>query len=136
TREDLLVDGVLLEEEPVADLTVYNAPAGWINRDARLVLIGVTPGFTQMEILYRETRRHLLAGVHPEEACRRAKYEASFSGSMRTNLIKMVVALGLHEMLGTSSPADLFGSAFRLLHTTSAVRYPTFCRGKNYTGSQ
>jgi hypothetical protein len=39
------------------------------------------------------------------------------------------------ELLGIPSASDLFGEASSLLHTTSAIRYPTFRHGENYTGS-
>ncbi|MGH7717261.1 MAG: uracil-DNA glycosylase family protein [Gemmatimonadaceae bacterium] len=136
SREDLLVAELELAEEPAEGLVVYDAPLGWVNPRARVVLIGVTPGFTQMQIVYRAVRRHLLAGMSPEDACRLAKYEASFGGSMRGNLVRMLDDLGVHEFLGVSSTADLFGSASHLLHTTSAVRYPTFLGSRNYTGNR
>lgn len=136
TREDLLVSAVKLAEDPREGLVVYDAPIGWVNRDARVALIGVTPGFTQMQIAYRAVRAHLLAGASPEDACRLAKYEASFGGAMRGNLVQMLDDLGVCDLLGVSSAADLFGSASHLLHTTSAVRYPTFLDGQNYTGSR
>ena len=88
-----------------------------------------------MEIAYREARQHLMAGRSLADACRLAKQEASFGGPMRGNLVRMLEELGLHKLLGISSVVDLFGSASHLLHTTSAVRYPTFKRGRNYTGS-
>ena len=62
TREDLLVPEVRLAEEATEELVVYDAPFGGINVGARLAIIGVTPGFTQMEIAYREARQHLMAG--------------------------------------------------------------------------
>ena len=136
TREDLLVPALKLAEDPNEGLTVYDAPFGWINQGARLALIGVTPGFTQMQIVYRVVRTHLLAGASTDDACRLAKYEASFGGAMRGNLVRMLDDLGVRELLGVSSTADLFGSASHLLHTTSAVRYPTFLHGRNYTGSR
>lgn len=136
TREDLLVPAVKLAEEPTEGLVVYDAPISWVNREARVALIGVTPGFTQMQIVYRAVRTHLLAGASPEDACRLAKYEASFAGTMRGNLVRMLDGLGVRELLGVSSAADLFGSASHLLHTTSAVRYPTFLGVRNYTGSR
>ncbi len=136
TREDLLVPEVQLAAEPTEGLVVYDAPIGWINRDARVALIGVTPGFTQMEIVYRSARRHLLDGASPEDACRLAKYEASFGGPMRGNLLQMLDELGVRELLGIRSAAELFGSASHLLHATSAVRYPTFRGAFNCTGSR
>ena len=135
-REDLLVPEVELAAEPTEGLVVYDAPFGWVNRDARVALIGVTPGFTQMEIVYRSVRRHLLEGASPEDACRLAKYEASFGGPMRANLVQMLEELGVPELLGIRSAAELFESASHLLHTTSAVRYPTFRGAENYTGSR
>jgi hypothetical protein len=136
TREDLLVPALKLAEDLHDGLTVYDAPVGWINREARMALIGVTPGFTQMQIVYRAVRTHLLAGASEEDACRLAKYEASFGGAMRGNLVHMLDQLGVCELLGIASAADLFGSASHLLHTTSAVRYPTFLGDQNYTGSR
>lgn len=136
TREDLLVPEVQLAAAPTESLVVYDAPIGWINRDARVALIGVTPGFTQMEIAYRSVRRCLLEGVSPKDACRLAKYEASFGGPMRANLVQMLDELGVRELLGIQSAAQLFGSTSHLLHTTSAVRYPTFRDTLNYTGSR
>jgi hypothetical protein len=56
-REDLLVPEIILAEDPAGALTVYDAPLGWINPNARIALIGVTPGFTQMEIACRAVRR-------------------------------------------------------------------------------
>jgi hypothetical protein len=136
SREDLLVPAIKLADAPSDDLVVYDAPFGWVNRGARVALIGVTPGFTQMEIAIRAARRHLLAGLCAADACKKAKYEASFGGSMRRNLVRMLDELSIGEILGTSSASDLFGSESHLLHTTSAIRYPTFHRGRNYTGSR
>src|SRR5690606_8893118 len=112
--------------EPSEGVVVYDAPIGCVNPDARVVLIGVTPGFTQMEIVYRSVRRRLLEGASPDEACRLANYEASFCGAMRANFVQMLDELGVDVLLGIRSAADLFGVASHLLHTTSAVRYPTF----------
>ena len=88
SRRDLMVDALKLGGEPSRGLVVYDAPAGWINPEARIALVGVTPGFTQMEIIFRETRRHLLSGASFEDARRQAKYAASFAGSMRPNLVR------------------------------------------------
>ncbi len=136
SHDDLLVPEVQLAAEPTEGLIVYDAPIGWVNLDARVALIGVTPGFTQMEIVYRSVRRHLLAGANLEDACRLAKYEGSFGGPMRANLVRMLDDLGVPQLLGICSATELFGSASHLLHTTSAVCYPTFRGALNYTGSR
>src|SRR5262245_19131519 len=76
SRTDLLVAALKLAEDPSEGLVVYDTPLNWTNSEARVALIGVTPGFTQMQIAYSAIRRHLLAGASPEDACRLAKYEA------------------------------------------------------------
>jgi hypothetical protein len=45
----------------------------------------------------------------------------------------MLDALGLPKALGIST-LSLFDEKYDLLHTTSAIRYPVFVDGANYTG--
>ena len=54
---------------------------------------------------------------------------------MRTNLVTMLDALGLHRHLSLRSCEQLFQDAHPILHTTSALRYPVFKAGMNYSGS-
>ena len=115
-------------------LAIYYAPLDCINAKAKVVLVGITPGWTQMESAYQEARRALLEGAHRDEVCRRAKARASFAGPMRCNLIQMLDDIDLHEALSLGTCKELFGSASAQLHTTSALRYPVFVDGKNYSG--
>ena len=115
-------------------MVVYYAPFEWRNPEARLAIVGVTPGFTQMEIAVRVARRELLAGTDPETACRRAKYAACFAGPMRQNLVSMLDGLKLSELPGAAEA--LFTTSSHLLHATSAVCFPVFVDGQNYTGSR
>jgi hypothetical protein len=46
----------------------------------------------------------------------------------------MLDELGVPSFLGIESTSELFGSATALVHTTSAIRYPVFVKGRNYTG--
>jgi len=131
-RSDLLIPSLLLHRE--GSLEMYYAPFGAVNLSASIVLLGITPGWTQMEIAYRVARREMEAGLSGEEICRRAKQNASFAGTMRANLIRMLDELGTPSFLGVDSTTALFGPAAALLHTASAVRYPVFVRGRNYTG--
>lgn len=96
--------------------------------------MGITPGWSQMEAAYQEARLALLEGAHRDEVCRRAKARARFAGPMRRNLIQMLDDIDLHEALGLGMCAELFGSASAQRHTTSALRYPVFVDGKNYSG--
>jgi hypothetical protein len=132
TKDDLLTDEFRLHQDE--RLTVYYAPFDYVNESAKVALVGITPGWTQMEIAYRSARRDLRDGLGPNEVCRRAKQGASFAGSMRSNLVSMLDALGLPAHLGIESTESLFAEHHPLLHTTSAIRYPVFVKGRNYTG--
>jgi hypothetical protein len=81
-----------------------------------------------------EARLDLLAGLRSAEVCRRAKEQARFAGAIRTNLISMLDGVGLPGYLGLSGSEALFSTHGSLLHTTSAIRYPVFVEGKDYTG--
>jgi hypothetical protein len=131
-RTDLLIPALRLHLD--GPLEMYYAPFGSLNPSAAVVLLGITPGWTQMEIAYRVARREMENGTCPAEICRRAKHNASFAGTMRTNLIRMLDDLALPSSLAIASTSELFGSAAALVHTGSAIRYPVFVNGRNYTG--
>jgi len=133
TRSELITPQFKLAQEK--RLAMYYAPFDSINPAAKLALIGVTPGWTQMEISYRIARRELLAGRSLQEAHKEAKRQASFGGSMRSILVSMLDDLGVAKLLRLTSSHELFGSAGKQLHTTSAIRYPVFVDERNYTGS-
>ena len=86
-----------------------------------------------MGVAYRTARHGLLEGQEREAILASVKRAASFAGSMRTNLVTMLDALGLPEEIGTPT-TSLFGDRDDLLHSTSAIRYPVFVDGRNYTG--
>jgi hypothetical protein len=131
-RTDLLIPSLRLHRED--GMEMYYAPFGAVNPSAAIVLLGITPGWTQMEIAYRVARREVELGIPAEEICRRAKQAASFAGTMRTNLIRMLDELGAPSFLGVESTSELFGPAAGLVHAASAIRYPVFVKGRNYTG--
>ena len=89
---------------------------------------------------YVDVRDALRAGRPGEEALASVKARASFKG-MRRDLAQWLDDLGLAAVLGLRSCSELFEDSHRaLLHTTSAVRYPVFVRGRdgsltNYSGS-
>jgi hypothetical protein len=53
---------------------------------------------------------------------------------MRTNLIAMLDHIGLHRWAGLGSMAELWDGRSDLVHFTSALRYPVFVNGGNYSG--
>lgn len=131
-RDDVLTDMFLLARD--GPLELFYAPFDYVNEQARTVLVGIAPGWYQVELAHRTARDALLAGAGVEEAGMLARTTASFSGPIRRNLVAMLDAIGLGAALGLASGAELFGPRLDLLHTTAAVRYPVFVRGANWTG--
>ncbi len=125
---------LLIDQEGA--LQVYYAPFEYINPTARIVLVGITPGPTQMSNANAEARRVLLAGGSDTEAIRTAKQVAAFSGEpMRSNLIKQLNHWGFQRWLGVDDAADFFVGEQKLLQTTSLLRYPVFLNGDDYRGT-
>lgn len=116
-------------------LQTFYAPFDHINTAARVVLCGITPGLQQASRALEEARRQLRQGASLEHARQTAKETASFAGPMRSNLINMLDQVGLHTLLGIDSCARLFDTHRHLVHYTSALRYPVFLDGHNYSGS-
>ncbi len=132
-REELLVPAFELARE--GRLAVYYAPFDYVEGRAKVTLVGITPGFRQMEIALRRSRDALLAGDWAAAEIRaRVKYEASFAGPIRRNLIAMLDGIGLPAALGIASSWALYGERRDLLHTSAVVRYPVFVDGADWTG--
>ena len=131
-KEDILNFNFLLSEEK--KMKVYYAPHNeYTNRKAKIIIVGICPGWTQTEIAYKTAKQDLENKVTIEEILKHCKKEARFAGSMRKNLIDMLDELNLPKKLNVSSFKELFEKD-GLLHTTSLIPYPVFVEGKNYTG--
>jgi hypothetical protein len=129
-----LLDPQLLMERD-GDLSIFYAPFDAINPDARVAIVGITPGKTQMRTALAMARQQLASGASDDCALRAAKQVGAFSGPMRTNLISLLDRVGLGSALGLSSCSDLFGSAQSKLQTTSVLPFPVFLRGEDYRGT-
>lgn len=113
---------------------VHYAPFDGINTAARVTLVGITPGWTQMQQAFETARAALARGDDDEEVLHLVKRDASFKG-MRDTLVRYLDGIGVAEALGIGTTSELFGARRDLLHTTSILRYPVFVDGKNYSGS-
>lgn len=131
-RAELIYPYFLLFSE--AGLDVYYVPFHYVNINARVVLMGLTPGWTQMEEAFRAARQGIAKGLEGEALFRHIATTGSFSGPMRKNLVSMLNGIGLNTQLGIASCCDLFGARSELVHLTSAVNAPIFKSGKNYRG--
>ncbi len=101
---------------------------------AKILIVGITPGWSQTQIAYRTAQQGILQKQTDEEIRRRCKIQSRFAGSMRRNLISMLDDLNLHALLGLETCAELISEESAMLHTTSLIKYPCFCKGRNYSG--
>jgi len=132
-KEDLLNDTFLLAKE--GNLAMYYAPHNeYVNTEAKVVIIGITPGWRQMKAAFEAALCSLDANDPMEEMLQKAKTAARFKGPMRENLIQMLDACGLAGALDIATTTELFTHKDAYLHTTSIIKYPVFYKGKNYTG--
>jgi hypothetical protein len=118
-----------------APQSLYYAPWDWVNVDAKVMLVGITPGAYQASEALREARRCIEADLSNEELLRRADAVGSFSGPMRTNLVAMLDGIGLAEALGIESTARLFDSHHHLAAHVSAIDFPLFVNDRNCGGA-
>ena len=123
-----------------SSVEIFYAPFEYVNLKAKVVIVGITPGQTQMLNALKECRKQLDAGASESDAVRAAKLTGAFSGAMRPNLVGMLDAIGLQRLLGIPTCDDLFGKSSHLAQTTSVLRNPVFVIEsdrsiKNYNGS-
>ena len=124
-----------LELKTQGSLQTFYAPFDTVNQLAKVVFCGITPGLYQAQIAlqcYAQARLNLHS-IEDAEAI--AKEAASFSGPMRANLIKLLNYIRLDKWLGIDDCIELFNGKKHLVHYTSALRYPVFSKGENYSGS-
>jgi hypothetical protein len=116
------------------DLNCFYAPFEYINKDAKIVLIGITPGRTQMNEALTAASSALK--THDiEEAKLEIKKRASFSGDLRKNLINILNKVGYQKKLGIGCSSELWADKNYLVHFCSLLKYPVFVNDANYNGS-
>ena len=122
----------LLEEDRGKGLQVYYTPLEYVNPEAKVIIVGITPGLHQMKRAYATV---IETTGTDEEILRRVKQESSFHGPMRKNLVEMLDALQLAHYLGIETCSQLFNTHNHLLHSTSILPHAVFYKGRNYNGS-
>jgi hypothetical protein len=126
-------DGFLLARS--GRLEARYIPFDYVNLEARVVLVGISPGFVQWKNALRAAQQGLREGLPLPELLRAAKYTGAFSGAIRPNLVALLDHIGLHRWLGIASCASLFGTDAHLMHVTGALRQAIFVDGVNYNGA-
>ncbi|WP_455537720.1 uracil-DNA glycosylase family protein [Terrisporobacter sp.] len=133
TKEELLIEKLLIDKEN--NIEIYYAPHNdYINPKAKLMIIGITPGFIQMNTAIATARREFENNTSIEEIQYKCKIAGRFSGSLRKNLISMLDEIKLNEIFNLDSCRELFGKKDYLMHTVSLIPYPVFVKKQNYTG--
>lgn len=133
-KDDILNKKFELHSE--SNMKIFYAPHNEIiNKKAKVFIVGITPGWTQMSIAYKTAHEGLVKGLDYEQIKKECKRNSRFAGSMRKNLIEMLDELNLNNKLQIKSCSQLFEEKDDLLHTTSLIPYPVFINNKNYTGS-
>jgi hypothetical protein len=133
TAPDLIPAPFVLERE--GRLASCYIPFESVNLGARVVVVGITPGFTQWKNAVAEAQRQLAQGARPDALLRAARLTGAFSGAIRPNLVALLDAIGVQRWLGIPGCASLFGEHAELVHVTGILRHAIFVNGKNYSGS-
>ena len=116
-------------------LSIHYTPFDYVNTAARVVVVGITPGFAQWKNAVREARRQLALGAPLADVLRAAKYSGAFSGAIRPNLVALLDHIGLQRWLGIASCATLWNVDAPLMHVTAVLRHAVFVDGTNYNGA-
>lgn len=115
--------------------SVHYIPFEHVNTHARLVIVGIAPGFVQWKNAMAETQRQLAAGAPLETLLRAARLTGAFSGAIRPNFVALLDAIGMQRWLGIASCATLFDRDADLVHIGAILRHPVFVDDRNYSGS-
>ena len=133
TKEELLIEDLLIDKEK--NIEIYYAPHNeYINPKAKVLIVGITPGFIQMSTAIAAARKELENNTDIEEIQYKCKVAGRFSGSLRKNIISMLDEIKLNEVFNLDSCSELFAEKDYLMHTVSLIPYPVFVKKQNYTG--
>ncbi|WP_020160015.1 hypothetical protein [Methylobacter marinus] len=133
--EDSAIHELLLWENRERQLECFYAPFEHINKSAEIVLIGITPGRTQMNRALVAASHAIRAKSGINNAILEVKRKGSFSGNMRLNIVNTLNKLGYHKKLGIECASELWSTKNHLVNFCSLLKYPIFIKGKDYNGS-
>lgn len=97
TKEELLIEDFLIDKEN--NIEIYYAPHNeYINPKAKILIVGITPGFIQMNTAISTARKELENYNDIEDIQYKCKVSGRFSGSLRKNIISMLDEIKLNEL--------------------------------------
>lgn len=107
--------------------SLHYIPFEHINPDAKLVIVGITPGPNQLELAYDTAKKMIKAGKNKFETLIEIKKHGAFgSKTMRPNLEKMLNHFKFDQIMGIYDANELWNSQAHLLHSTSVVPHAAF----------
>lgn len=122
-------DRLLLHRD--GEWEVHWAPFEPLNTQAEIVLIGLTPGYSQALAALRALRSGLRRGQAPGRAIVEAKTAGAFVGEIRDPLARMLNFMKIPRRMGVRDAASLLDQHGMRVHLTSALRYPVFRVGED-----
>ncbi|MGK2233232.1 hypothetical protein [Colwellia polaris] len=114
----------------------FYAPFDYINKGAKLVIVGITPGSTQAHQALMTFKCLLQEGVDIDKALKQSKSVASFSGALRKNLVNMLNHVRINDLLNVNDCSELFNQNNEQVHFTSVLRYPVLKNGVPLSSGQ
>jgi len=133
SKEELLNEEFLIKKQ--GNIEIYYATHNeYINKNAKVFIASITPGWTQMERSIYTARKCLIKNMGYNEIIKTCKIECRLYGTSRTNTISMLNELKINNYLGIKDCEELFQYENTYLHTTSIIKHPIFINKKNYTG--
>ncbi len=125
---------LLLWRHEERDMSCYYAPFDHVNHDAKIIIVGITPGRTQMNRALMAAQQALQHNQSDTLTLQQVKQYASLSGSMRSRIVAMLNRLGYADKLGLHCCSQLWAEHHSLVHFCSILKYPIFIKGKDYNG--
>jgi hypothetical protein len=116
-------------------ISMHYIPFEHVNPEARIVIVGIAPGFVQWKTAMAECQRQLAAGAPQAGVLRAARLAGAFSGAIRPNFVALLDAIGIDRWLGIDSCATLFDRDAHLVQISAILRHPVFVDGRNYSGT-
>ena len=115
-------------------LKCFYSPFEYINQDAEIILVGITPGKTQMNLAINSAIKSMAKRLDKDSMLYKAKLTASFSGDKtRNNLINILDRTGYQKKLGINSVSLLWEPEYNhLVHFCSLLKNPVFYNDKNF----
>ncbi|MBO1077361.1 hypothetical protein [Roseomonas marmotae] len=114
---------------------VFYIPFEHVERRAKLVLVGITPGPEQLKLAYGKAQMLLRVGRPHDEVLRLVKPHGAFGGQMRPGLLKMLGHFGFASLMGVKDELEFWEGSPHLLHSTSVVPHAAFTGEDMFNGS-